>query len=114
MGVADDGSICGVRTEGLQEWLIDTVAGRYVSPHILPKFEIILTTDAKAVAVISVPAGVAKPYVVQCRHDRAEKIYVRYGNTCQLASRERLARLFQSGGLTSTEKFQCTAPPLPI
>ena len=31
--------------------------------------------------------------------------YLRLGNTCQLASREQMARLFESGGLVSVEKM---------
>ena len=54
-------------------------------------------------AVIDVPAGVAKPYAVK----RGERLdyYLRIGNTCQLASREQMARLFESGGFVSVEKM---------
>ena len=41
------------------------------------------------------------------KHNNREDIYVRYGDICQLADRERQARLFQSGkvSLLSAESF---------
>lgn len=102
VGVDDDGSICGVQKNNLQEWLMDTVIDRYVEPFILPDYDE-LSADGKKVAVITIPQGVAKPYVVT--HNERQDIYVRYGNTCQIAKREQIARLFDSGGLLSAEKF---------
>ena len=39
VGVEDDGSISGIKRHNLQEWLMDTVIGRYVHPFILPDYE---------------------------------------------------------------------------
>ena len=102
LGVEDDGTISGVRRDNLQAWVMDTVIGRCVVPPIIPDYEEV-AMDGGEVAVIDVPAGVAKPYAVK----RGERLdyYLRIGNTCQLASREQMARLFESGGLVSVEKM---------
>lgn len=102
LGVNDDGTIQGVQRKQLQAWVMDTVIGRHVHPHILPDYEEVIV-ESKNVVVLTVPMGAAKPYVLKSS-DR-EEIYVRYGNTCQLASREQQVRLFESGGLVSAEKF---------
>ena len=102
MGIEDDGSISGVQRDNLHEWLMDPVINRYVHPYILPEYEE-TTLENKKVAVINIHQGNNKPYVLR-RNDR-EDIYVRYGNTCQLATREQQARLFDTGGLLSAEKF---------
>lgn len=103
LGVEDDGAISGITRKGLQSWLMDTVIGRYMHPQIVPDYEEIRLDDEKTVVIVNVPMGVAKPYAVRL-NDR-EDIYVRVGDTCQLASREQQARLFQSGGLFSVEKM---------
>ena len=102
LGVEDDGTVSGVRRGNLQAWVMDTVIGRCVVPPIIPDYEEV-AMDGGAVAVIDVPAGVAKPYAVK----RGERLdyYLRIGITCQLASREQMARLFESGGLVSVEKM---------
>ena len=102
LGVEDDGTVSGVRRGNLQAWVMDTVIGRCVVPPIIPDYEEV-AMDGGEVAVIDVPAGVAKPYAVK----RGERLdyYLRIGNTCQLASREQMARLFESGGLVSVEKM---------
>ncbi len=96
LGVEDDGAISGIQRENVQEWVYDTVVGRYVSPSILPDFDEVKTAQGR-VAVVTVPKGVAKPYVVKNR-DR-EEIYIRYGNTSKQATREQQVRLFERGGL---------------
>ena len=102
LGVEDDGTISGVQRRNLQAWVMDTVIGRCVVPPIIPDYEEV-AMDGGVVAVIDVPPGVAKPYAVK-RGDRLD-YYLRLGNTCQLASREQMARLFESGGLVSVEKM---------
>ena len=102
VGVEDDGTISGLQRQDLQAWVMDAVIGRCVVPPLIPDYEEVATADG-VVAVIDVPAGVAKPYAVK----RGERLdyYLRLGNTCQLASREQMARLFESGGLVSVEKM---------
>lgn len=102
IGVEDDGEIVGIHRDDLQAWLMDTVIGRYVHPSIWPDYEEV-SLEGKKVAVITVPQGSSKPYVV--RQKGREDIYVRYGDTCQLAGREHTARLYHSGGLLPAEKF---------
>jgi len=100
----EDGTqkIVGVQRENLQAWIMDTVIGQHVHPAILPDYEEIPVNGAK-VAVVNVPGGIAKPYVL--RHNDREDIYVRYGDTCQLATREQTLRLFDAGGLLSVEEL---------
>ena len=98
----NDKNISGIQRKNFQEWLMDTVIGRYVHPFILPDYEEI-TTDEGRVAVVEIPQGNSKPYVL--RHNNREDVYVRYGDTCQLATREQSARLYESGGLISIEKM---------
>ena len=102
LGVEDDGEVSGINRENVQAWLMDTVIGRYVDPQIIPDYEEVALDD-KIVAVISVPTGTAKPYTV--RQGERLEYYIRMGDTCQLAGREQMARLFQSGGLVSVEKM---------
>ena len=102
LGVEDDGTIGGICRENLQAWVMDSVVGRFVHPYIFIDYEEV-AIDNKKIVVLSVHMGTAKPYVLKS-NDR-EDIYVRYGDTCQLASREQQARLFQTGGLVSTESF---------
>lgn len=101
LGVEDDGSIVGIQRENVEEWVMDTVFGRYVHPMILPFFETVQVDEGRRVAVISVTQGTAKPYVV--RHQDREEIYVRVGSTSRKASREQQARLFALGGMLHAE-----------
>lgn len=101
LGVEDDGSISGIQRENLELWVMDTIFGRYVHPMILPFFEEVLLDDGKRVAVLTLTEGTAKPYAV--RHNDREEVYVRMGSTSRRATREQLARLFESGGMLHAE-----------
>lgn len=101
LGVEDDGSISGVQRNDLEHWVMDTVFGRYVHPMILPYFEVVSLDDGKRVAVVTLTEGSAKPYAV--RHNDREEVYVRVGSTSRRATREQLARLFESGGMLHAE-----------
>jgi len=100
LGVEDDGTISGLRRANLQEWLFDTVVGRYVHPSILPSYEQVSTKEGR-IEVVSLSQGVSKPYVVRDK-DR-EDVYVRAGNVCRRATREQQVRLCAAGGLLHTE-----------
>ncbi len=102
VGVEDDGSVSGLRRADWQRWLMDTVVWRHVAPRIVPDYEEV-RTERGVVAVVGVPIGAAKPYAVQ-RQDRLD-YYLRVGNTCQRATREQMARLFQIGGLVAVERM---------
>ncbi|URI06481.1 putative DNA binding domain-containing protein [Aquincola tertiaricarbonis] len=101
LGVEDDGSISGIQRHDLEQWVMDTVFGRYVHPMILPYFEVVTLDDGQRVAVITITEGSAKPYAV--RHNDREEVYVRVGSTSRRATREQLARLFESGGMLHAE-----------
>ena len=102
LGVEDDGRISGVSRGNLQAWLMDTVIGRFIDPQIVPDYDEFILDD-KQVAIVTVPAGSAKPYAV--RQQERTDYYIRLGDTVQRAGREQMARLFQSGGLVSVEKM---------
>ena len=102
IGVEDDGNISGVQRDNLQVWLMDTVIGKYIHPFILPDYEE-MSIDDKHVVILKIPQGNSKPYVF--KNKNRENIYIRYGDTCQLAGREAQARLFASGGLLTAEDF---------
>lgn len=101
LGVEDDGSISGIQRNDLEHWVMDTVFGRYVHPMILPYFEVVSLDDGKRVAVITLTEGTAKPYVV--RDAPREEVYIRMGSTSRRATREQLARLFESGRMLHAE-----------
>ena len=102
LGVEDDGTVSGVTRRNLQAWLMDTVIGRFIDPQIVPDYDEFVL-DGKPIAIVTVPAGSAKPYAVRQR-ERTD-YYIRLGDTVQRAGREQMARLFQSGGLVSVEKM---------
>lgn len=101
IGVADDGTIHGIKRKDLETWVMDTVFARYVHPMILPFYEEIQMDQDKRVAVVSFPSGISKPYVL--RHNDREEVYIRVGSTSRLATREQQARLFALGGMFHTE-----------
>lgn len=100
LGVEDDGAITGLTRQDTERWIMDVVFGRYVHPMILPFYEEVALEDGRRVAVITIQAGVSKPYVL--RHNDREDIYVRLGTTSRLASREQV-RLFASGAMLHPE-----------
>lgn len=102
MGVEDDGSISGIQRPNLQEWLMDAVVGRHVTPYIHLGYQEV-SWEGKKIAVMDVPMGTAKPYML--KHNDRQDMYVRYGNVCRLADRTQQARLYESGGYYSAEKF---------
>ncbi len=101
LGVEDDGTVSGIQRANLEEWVMDTVFGRFVHPMILPFYQEVLFDDGKRVAVLTVGQGTSKPYVV--RQKGREDIYIRVGSTSRLATREQQARLHAAGGLLHTE-----------
>lgn len=100
LGVEDDGAISGLQRPNTQKWVMDVIRG-HVTPMVIPFYEEVICDDGKRVAIISVPAGLSKPYML--RHAGREDVYVRMGNVSELATREQQMRLFQSGGLVHVE-----------
>ena len=100
LGVEDDGSISGIRRAHLEEWVMNIIRDK-VHPLILPFYEEIKIDKGNSVAVMTLPQGISKPYVV--RDGGVEKIYIRVGSTSQPATREQQMRLFELGGMLHTE-----------
>jgi ATP-dependent DNA helicase RecG len=100
LGVEDDGEICGIHRDNLEEWVMNIISNK-IHPLILPLYEEIRIDDVKTVAVITFPQGISKPYVV--REIDAEKVYIRVGSTSRPATREQQMRLFEIGGMLHTE-----------
>ena len=101
LGVEDDGAITGIQRNNLEQWLMDTVFGRYVHPAINPFYEEVQIDSHRRVAVVVVDQGTTKPYVVRDRN--REDVYIRVGSTSRLATREQQARLFALGGMFHAE-----------
>jgi ATP-dependent DNA helicase RecG len=110
LGVEDDGSVSGIQRADLELWVMDTVFARYVHPMILPYYEEVALDDGKRVAVITLTEGTAKPYAV--RHNDREEVFVRVGSTSRRATREQLARLFESGGMLHAETLPVSGTAL--
>lgn len=95
LGVEDDGAITGLTRKDCEEWVMDTVFGRYIKPQTIPYYEEI-KTEQGTIGVISLEQGIIKPYAV-VSHNR-EDIYIRAGKVSKLANREIQLRLIQEGG----------------
>lgn len=100
LGVEDDGGISGLARANAQEWVLNAFRDK-VYPQIIPFYEEVLVEKGTRIGVITVPAGLFKPYVV--RHNGRDDIYVRMGNRSEIATREQQMRLFQSGGMLHVE-----------
>lgn len=87
--------IVGIQKENLEEWVMDTVFGRYITPSIIPLYEEVNTPE-ETVAIITVEQGTLKPYAVRA-NDR-DTIYIRMGRTSRLADRDQILRMSQEAG----------------
>lgn len=101
LGVEDDGNPSGIQRSDLEHWIMDTVCGRHVHPAMIPKYEEVQLDASIRVAVVNVPMGSSKPYVV-CHNDR-EDFYIRVGSISKLATREQIVRMSASGGMLHVE-----------
>jgi len=107
LGVEDSGQITGLQRppSESQEWVLNVFRDK-VHPQIIPFYEEIMIEDHLRVGVITLAAGISKPYVV--RHNGREDVYIRMGDRSELASREQQLRLFESGGLLHVEVMPVT------
>lgn len=87
--------IRGLTRENFEEYLMDTIFGRYITPSIIPIYEELQTEKGK-VAVITVEQGTLKPYFVK-EGDR-ETPYIRIGSTSRIADRDQILRMAQESG----------------
>jgi len=93
LGVEDDGTIQGISSEDMEEWVINICRDK-VKPEVIPYYETI-EIDGKIVAVVSFPKGL---YVHHVWHRNHRYYYIRVGSTSREASPEELQRLFQQRG----------------
>lgn len=100
LGVEDDGTISGLKQENTQEWVLNVFRDK-IFPQIIPYYEELKLDGSLRVAVITVAAGISKPYML--KHNNREEVYIRMGNRAEPASREQQLRLFESGGLLHVE-----------
>lgn len=101
LGIEDDGTPSGIQRSNIEHWIMDTICARYVHPAVIPLYEEVQIEANLRVAVITVPLGVSKPYVV--RHNDREEFYIRAGSTSRLANRDQIIRMSASGGMLHVE-----------
>jgi|SRR5690606_32953242 len=63
-GIDKDRNIKGINRENFEEWLMDTVFGRYITPSIIPIYEEINTPEGR-VAIVTIEQGIHKLYYVK-------------------------------------------------
>jgi len=95
LGIDDAKEIIGVQKKNCEEWVMDTVFGRYITPSIIPLYEEIKTPEGN-VAVITVEQGALKPYAVKTSDK--ETIYIRIGSISRRADRDQILRMSQEAG----------------
>ncbi len=97
LGIDDNSrEIVGLNRENCEEWVMDTVFGRYITPSIIPIYEELVTPEGKRVAIITVEQGILKPYAV--KENARETIYIRIGSTSRIANRDQILRMSQESG----------------
>lgn len=96
LGVNDDGSVAGLDAVAVQRLnqLLGNAASQHVRPPVHPLTENVRTAHG-IVMVVSVPDGLAKPYV-----DNRGRIWVKQGaDKRHVTAREEMQRMFQRAGL---------------
>ncbi len=88
--------IKGLKRPDCEEWVMDTVFGKYITPSMIPLYEEIRTPGGAKVAVITIEQGTLKPYSVKL-NDR-ETIYIRVGSISKPADRDQILRMSQEAG----------------
>ena len=101
LGVENDGTISGIQRPNLELWVMDSVCARHVHPILNPQYEEIQLDSHLRVAVISIPMGISKPYVL--RNKDREEFYIRVASTSRIAKREQIIRLSATGGMLHVE-----------
>ena len=96
LGVADDGAITGVNAVAVRRLnqLVSNAASQHVRPPVHPLTDNVQTAHG-LVMVVTVPDGLAKPYV-----DHQGRIWVKQGaDKRHVTAREEMQRMFQRAGL---------------
>src|ERR1044071_6099005 len=69
IGVADDGSIKGVKSEDEERYMITKAAHQYCKPALEPEFEEVYVDD-KLVLVVNIPESELKPHYALDEHKK--------------------------------------------
>ncbi len=85
IGVADDGTINGVKSEDEERYMITKAAHFYAKPALEPVFEEVYVDD-KLVLVVDIPESAVKPHYALAE-DRKWWVYVRVKDKSVLASK---------------------------
>lgn len=85
IGIADNGSIKGVKSEEEEKYMILTAAHQFCKPAIEPHFEEIYVDD-KLVLVVEIPESNTKPHYA-LDHQKKWWAYIRIDDKSVLASR---------------------------
>jgi len=95
LGVDDDGTVAGITSPNIEEWVMNNCRDKS-RPEIIPYFEIIRDVEpGKDIAVVSVGTG----WTVHHRwHDNHSTYYIRVGTQSREANKDELERLFQQRG----------------
>lgn len=99
-GVEDDGTVCGISRENLEEWVMNICRDK-IRPEIIPFFEIVKDVESgKHVAIVRVTRGAS---VYSLWHNNRDYYYIRVGSQTRDASKEELSRLFQQRNFIHAE-----------
>jgi predicted HTH transcriptional regulator len=85
VGVYDDGTIKGVKSEDEERYMITKAATEFASPPLLPEFEEVYVDD-KLVLVVDIPEAEVKPHYALAEDDKWW-VYVRVKDKSVLASK---------------------------
>src|ERR1700759_829492 len=95
IGVYDDGTIKGVKSEDEERYMINKAATFYASPPLEPQFEEVYVDD-KLVLVVDIPESKTKPHYALAE-DEKWWVYVRVKDKSLLASKVVVDVLQRSG-----------------
>jgi len=96
IGVADDGTITGVKSEDEEKYMITKAAQMFAQPAFEPTFEEVYVDD-KMVLVVNIPESAAKPHFALAE-DGKWWVYVRVKDKSVLASKIVVDVLKRSSG----------------
>lgn len=105
IGVNDDGSLAGLDAAELRRLnqMLSNASSQHVRPPLHPHTQNV-QTHAGLVMVVTVPNGLAKPYL-----DQQGRIWVKHGaDKRHVTAREEMQRMFQSGGLVYADVVPVT------
>lgn len=85
IGVADDGTITGVKSEDEEKYMIEKAASLYIKPMLEPIFEEIYIDD-KMVLVVDIKKSDLKPHYA-LGEDKKWSVYIRIKDKSVLASK---------------------------